>query len=91
MVNAWIAYCRIEPFGREWEQAAGIMRQMEFLRQTLLGLKGVKPDSEAKDSLDIANYMPGEYSTSSLPKPRRTRQEEIDYHRSLAASHQHRR
>lgn len=51
LLDWWIAYYRIEPFGNEWDQAAGVAFQVAGVRRQLAVNAGV----------ELANLPPVKY------------------------------
>ena len=56
LLDWWIAYYRVEPYGLEWDQAAGIAFQMAGCKRQLAANAGV--DVGDLPPLRYADFMP---------------------------------
>jgi hypothetical protein len=67
VLTRWIAYCRVEPFGREWHRTAGVSHQISLLRRELAFSRSPEAADSLKSQTEFAYHMPGEWSD---PRPR---------------------
>jgi hypothetical protein len=90
VVNTWIAYCRLEPWGREWEQSAMIAQQLAAVRHSVALSRSVDDAKQLDDTLDRNRYMPGEYSQPKPPTKPLDGEQLKSHFEALAASHRRR-
>lgn len=89
-MNTWIAYCRLEPFGREWEQSAMIAQQLACVRHSVALSHSMEAAQQLDETLELKRYMPGEYSPPKPPAKNLDGEQLKSHFAAMAASYRRR-
>jgi hypothetical protein len=87
ILDWWIAYCRVEPFGRDWEQSAAISHQVSLLRY-----ESLQSADRNAEHLDVATRFESHMPSGWSDKPQRTSkyrtpEQEIELAKAIANFH----
>ncbi len=83
VIDWWIAYARVEPFGQHWNRSAGIAQQISLLRYESLQSAG--RDAKHLDSdTKFESHMPGDWSHAKTRKKYLTTAQEIERAKAMA-------
>jgi hypothetical protein len=84
VLDWWIAYSRVEPFGRDWEQSAAISHQVALLRYEALQSSERNPD-HLELATRFESHMPAGWSDKPARTAKyRTPEQEIEIAKSIA-------
>lgn len=86
VLTRWIAYCRIEPFGRAWQSTAGIAHQISLLRWELAVSRSPEAADAIRSETEFGHHMPGEWSEQKPGRSRMTREQHMAAARAIAES-----